>query len=216
MYLGDYTEDYADLNFKFTSRTTTGVPTTLAGSPVISVYVSNEDGTEKTSAEAYITLTVDFDSVTGVNHVKIDLSGDAFFAVAKDYQVVVTTGTVGGVSVVGETVATFSIENRFDEVDVTKLNGSAANAVLLSAAAGTMETGTVDNDVAPSATVFEADDITEATTDHFKDRVILFTSGTLLKQAKTITGYVLNGANGQFTCNAFTEAPANDDTFIIV
>lgn len=130
MYLGDYTEDATNLNFSFTTRNTSGVPTVLAGTPVIAVYKANETGTEKTSAETYITLAVDFDSIVGLNHVLIDLNGDVFFAVGADYKVVITTGTVGGGSVVGEVVGSFSIENRFDEVDVTKWLGTAPLALL--------------------------------------------------------------------------------------
>ena len=114
MYLGDYKEDYAKLNHKFTTRTTAGLPATFAGSPVVSVYKGSATDTEKTSAEAYITLSVDFDSITGLNNLLIDLSGDAFFATGEDYSIVVTTGTVNSVSVVGETIATFSIENRYE------------------------------------------------------------------------------------------------------
>lgn len=108
-YQGDYAEDYADLNFKFTTRDTDSAPFTLGGTPALSVYKSN--GATQTTAG--ITLTADFDSVTGLNHVKIDLSADAFYATGEDYQVVITTGTVNGNSVVGEVVGTFSIENRF-------------------------------------------------------------------------------------------------------
>lgn len=108
-YLGDYIEDFATLNFKFTTRTTAGVPFLLAGTPAISVYKANDT----TQSTAGITLTADFDSVTGLNNVLIDLSADAFYATAVDYHVVITTGTVNGVSVVGEVVAQFSIENRF-------------------------------------------------------------------------------------------------------
>lgn len=122
MYLGDYAEDYATLNFKFTTRTTAGVPATLANTPVIAVYKGSATGTEKTSAESYITLAVDFDSITGLNNVLIDLSGDAFFAIGEDYSVVITTGEVNSVSVIGEVLANFSIENRFDEVNVKKIN----------------------------------------------------------------------------------------------
>ena len=113
-WLGDYAEDYATLNYCFTTRATTGVPATLAGTPVIAVYKGSATDTEKTSAEAYITLSVDFDSITGLNNLLIDLSGDAFFATGEDYSIVIATGTVNSVSVVGETIATFSIENRYE------------------------------------------------------------------------------------------------------
>ncbi len=111
MYLGDFKED-GDLFFKFTSRAfATGIPTVLAGSPVLSVFI-DENTTGKTTTEAYFDLDVSLGSIVGYNNVRLDLSGDAFFATGGDYSVVITTGTVGGVSVVGETLATFSIENR--------------------------------------------------------------------------------------------------------
>lgn len=112
-YIGDYAEDYATLNHKFTTRTIAGVPATLANSPVVAVYKGSATGTEKTSAESYITLSVDFDSITGLNNILIDLSGDAFFETGQDYSVAITTGEVNSVSVIGETVFEFSIENRF-------------------------------------------------------------------------------------------------------
>ncbi len=59
-YLGDYAEDYTTLAFSFTTRASTGIPTVLAGSPVISIYKGSST-TPKTSAESYITLTIDFD-----------------------------------------------------------------------------------------------------------------------------------------------------------
>lgn len=123
-YLGDYAEDYATLNFKFSTHKADGTPATLSGTPAISVYKAN--GT--TQSTAGITLSVDFDSVTGLNNVLIDLSADAFYAVANDYQVVITTGTVDSVSVVGTVLAHFSIENRFNEVDVTKISGDSTAA----------------------------------------------------------------------------------------
>lgn len=112
-YLGDYSED-ASLYHKFSTRAfATGVPTTLAGTPVLSVYKDEGGaGTEKTTAETYFDLDVDHDSITGYHNVRIDLSGDAYFATGADYSVVITTGTVGGTSVVGEALFTFSIENR--------------------------------------------------------------------------------------------------------
>jgi len=112
-YIGDYLKDYDKVNFDFTTvNSKTGEPFTLAGTPVIAVYKASETTTEKTSSESYITLTVDFDSITGLNHVLIDLSANTFFVVDEDYRVVITTGTVNSVSAVGFVVATFSIENR--------------------------------------------------------------------------------------------------------
>ena len=108
-YIGDFAEDYATLNTKFTTVGTDGASTVLAGTPVISVYKAN--GT--TQSTAGITLSVDFDSVVGLNNVLIDLSSDAFYATGNDYQIVITTGTVGGTSVVGYVVGEFSIQNRY-------------------------------------------------------------------------------------------------------
>ena len=87
----------------------------------------------------------------------------------------------------------------------------------LNLSVGTIVPGTVDTgSFAPTTTQFEADDITEATADHYNGRVIIFTSGALQNQATTISDYVLSGSNGKFTVVALTEAPANNDTFIIV
>jgi len=108
MDLGDRAED-STIDFTFSTRNVSAAPATLAGTPVISVYKAN--GT--TQSVAGVTLTVDFDSLTGFNHVRIDTSADAFYATANDYSIVITTGSVNSVSVVGNTVATFSIENRF-------------------------------------------------------------------------------------------------------
>jgi hypothetical protein len=85
-----------------------------------------------------------------------------------------------------------------------------------------MQTGTVDDTAFPPTNVaFEADDITEATADHYNGRVIIFTSGALLYQACLIEDYALVGGRGHFTVNrgagiTLTEAPANNDTFIII
>ena len=111
MYLGDFKED-GDIFFKFTTRAfATGIPTVLANTPVLSVFI-DENTTGKTTAESYFDLDVSLGSIVGYNNVRIDLSGDAFFATGGDYSVVITTGTVDSVSVVGETLAAFSIENR--------------------------------------------------------------------------------------------------------
>lgn len=107
-YLGDLSPGET-LDFKFTTVGVTGAPTTLAGTPVVSCYKSNST-TETTTG---VTLTVDFDSRTGMHHVRIDTSADGtFFAAGNDFDVVITTGTVGGTSVVGYIIGHFSLRNR--------------------------------------------------------------------------------------------------------
>lgn len=123
-FLGNLTEDQV-IDFHFSTHAADGTPTTLAGTPVVSVYKANATNTETTTG---VTLDVDFDSVTGLNHVRIDTSADAFYAVANDYSVVITTGTVDSVSVVGTVLATFSIENRFNEADAVKIAGQTVTA----------------------------------------------------------------------------------------
>ena len=122
-YQGDIVEDGL-LYFNFTSRAlATGIPIVLAGTPALSVY-KDDDLTQTITG---VTLTVSVDSVVGLNNVKIDTS-DVFYAIGKDYSVVLTAGTVDGNSVVGEVIGSFSIENRFDEVDAVKISGDSAAA----------------------------------------------------------------------------------------
>lgn len=97
------------IDIKFTTRAlATGVPTTLGGTPVVSAYVGNS----VTQITAGVTLTTDFDGVTGLNNVRVVATSGNGFATATNVQLVITTGTVGGTSVVGEVVGSFSIENR--------------------------------------------------------------------------------------------------------
>lgn len=104
-YIGDF-KVAAVIDKKFTTRSfSTGAPTTLAGTPVISIYKDN-DTTQTTTG---VTLTVDFDGVTGLHNIHIDTS-NAFYTAGSNFQMIITTGTVGGVSVVGEVVGSFSIE----------------------------------------------------------------------------------------------------------
>lgn len=95
------------IDVKFTTVNTSGVPTTLAGSPVISAYPGNST----TEVTAGITLTVDFDSRTGMHNVRVVASNGNGYA-AGNYYLVITTGTVSGSSVVGYVIGAFSIESR--------------------------------------------------------------------------------------------------------
>lgn len=96
------------LDLKFCTVQASGAPTTLASSPVISAYPNNST----TQLTAGITLSVDFDSVTGLNNVRVVASNGNGYATATNYDLVITAGTVNSVSAVGYVVGSFSIENR--------------------------------------------------------------------------------------------------------
>lgn len=107
------------------------------------------------------------------------------------------------------------------EVDATQVAGSTSAATNVATGANGMVSGTIDDTAfTPTATEFEADDITEATADHYvrggRGRSIMFTSGALKDQVVEITSYALVSGRGHFTTDTLTEAPANNDTFIII
>lgn len=110
------------IDFTFTTVGSAGAPTTLSGTPVVSAYPGNST----TEITAGITLTADFDSRTGLNHVRVVASSGNGYATATDYSLVITTGTVGGSSVVGYEVGSFSIENRV--VNAAKIADGAITA----------------------------------------------------------------------------------------
>ncbi len=99
------------LYFHFTTRQySTGAPITSAAT-VISVY--KDDNTTQSTAGITTTFLTGFDNVVGLVSVKIDTSQDGtFYAAGHDFSVVITTGTADSVSIVGEVVAYFSIQNR--------------------------------------------------------------------------------------------------------
>jgi len=104
MSLGDF-DTSSTIYFKFTTfRPSTGAPFTLAGTPALSVYKDNST----TQTTTGVTLTADFDGVTGLNHVTVDTS-DAFYAAGSFFDVVITTGTVDSVSAVGTVVGRFTL-----------------------------------------------------------------------------------------------------------
>ena len=110
----DYT--LADTVYKrFTTRAfATGIPTVLAGTPVVSAY---EDDSI-TQITAGITLGVDHDSVVGLNLLTIVATAANGYEAGKSYDLVITAGTVDSVSVVGEVVWHFTLEAESASVDL--------------------------------------------------------------------------------------------------
>ena len=102
--------DTRDFQFS-TVAPSTGVPTTLAGTPVVSAYPDN--GT--TQITAGITLTVDHDSVTGSHNVRVVATAANGYDYGVKYTLKITTGTVDSVSAVGHVVGecyTFEAADR--------------------------------------------------------------------------------------------------------
>lgn len=225
MYHGDLRlGDTVDV--KFCTVQSTGAPTTLAGSPVVSAYPGNST----TQLTAGITLTVDFDSVTGLHNVRVVASSGNGYATATNYALVITTGTVNSVSAVGYIVGTFSIENRSALMpasagqtatvdssgnvyaDVKKLNSVAASAANLEKSASVMFRGTATGTT--SSTTLIDSTLTQAATDHWKGRIIIFTSGTLLYQASDITAF--DASLHKITFSAMTGAASGGDSYVII
>lgn len=106
MSLGDF--DTSTIVYgKFTTyRPSTGAPFTLASTPALSVYKDNST----TQSTTGVTLTVDFDSVTGLHHFAIDTSADGtFYSAGSFFDIVITTGTVDSISAVGTVVGRFTL-----------------------------------------------------------------------------------------------------------
>jgi len=121
----------------------------------------------------------------------------------------------------GEDVPSTTTDEVLDEDLSTHTTANTAGQSLgdQALAAASIIPGTVDSTgFTMTNTEFEADDITEATADHYKGRVVVWTSGALIGQAAEITVYALATGRGHFTItppNA-TDIPANNDTFIII
>lgn len=140
-YIGDFRLGDT-LDVKFTTVQSTGAPTTLSSSPVISAYPGNST----TEITAGITLTVDFDARTGLNNVRVVASGGNGYATATNYTLVITTGTVNAVSAVGYVVGEFSIENRSAVMPTT-----AARTLAVSAAGAADANVTLINSVSAAS-----------------------------------------------------------------
>lgn len=130
MYLGDFPA-LQSVDFFFNTHDASGAPITLADTPQVGVYKDNS----ATGTIVGPTLTVDFDSTTGLHQVRIATS-DAFYAAAHDYTAVLLAGTVDGVSVAGAVLAQWSIANRQAIVNAPATVGPFPAAALAAAPTG--------------------------------------------------------------------------------
>ena len=102
MSLGDFAPG-TTFYVPFTSRDTTGVPGALT-SGAVACYKDNNT-TEVTTG---LTLSASFDGRSGANLVAVDTS-DAFYASGSVFWLILTAGTVNGISVVNEVIGYFTL-----------------------------------------------------------------------------------------------------------
>lgn len=180
------------LYFLFTTRAfatvwdgATGIPTVLAGTPVISAYEDNS----ATQITAGITLGVDHDSVVGLNLITVVATGGNGFEAGKQYGLVITTGTVGGVSVVGQIVKEFSLEAA---AAFTRLGAPAGASVSADVAAVKAETALIVADT----NELQTDDVPgliatlDAVVDTVKAETALIVADTNELQADDVPGLI--------------------------
>lgn len=171
------------IGFDF-NTTVNGILTDLAGTPAISIY-KNGNTTEVTTG---LTLTAPYDSRTGFNHVDI-VTTNVFYAPDVDYTVIISTGTLGGVSVVGMKLASFTLTTRETNIDKT------AKAI----ARGTVTSGSSTTSVTTSALTIAGAAASGVVADQFKNRTILFDGDT------TTAG--LRGASATISANTASNTP---------
>jgi hypothetical protein len=188
--------------FNFTTSVN-GVPTTLLGSPVLSVY--KDSLTETTTGP---TLTVDYDSRTGFNHVVVATT-DAFYAAGSFYSVVITTGTLQGVSMIGYVVGTFQLTTAATNVDKT------LNAV----ARGTVTTGGSTTSVPTSALTIAGAAASGVVLSQYVGRVMLFDGATTTAGLQGVASVISASTASNtptFTVATLPATPVSGDLFSVI
>jgi hypothetical protein len=174
----------------FTTRSgTPPVPTTLSGTPAISIY-KNNSATPSTSG---VTLSVDVNGVTGFNRVAIDTSTNTtFYLNGNTYAAIISAGTVGGTSVVGEVQGQFVLQGDI----TTPIRQGVAQA--------------------GNPASMKLDSGASSTNNLYKGALLYITGGTGVGQApRVITNY--NGSSKQAIVDwNWVTAPDNTSQFSIL
>lgn len=147
--LGTFAEDDT-IHFLWTTVDSAGEPVTRSTDGTVSVYKDN--GT--TQSTAGVTDAEDFDGLTGVHAVTIDLSADAFYATGSNYIVTINGAVVDGVTV-NAPIAYFTIQNEY----MRGTDGAALASAWTSTRAGYVDKLNVSGTLAHSdaANTYKAD-----------------------------------------------------------
>jgi len=121
-YLGDFAEDetvYIPFNTFSSDDPQASVTITNLADADLHVH---KDGSATQIVTDGATISIDFDTITGNHIATIDTSAHADYATGSDYMVRMEGTTVDGATI-NAWIGSFSIENRFNEVDVVSLAG---------------------------------------------------------------------------------------------
>ncbi|MCK5225158.1 MAG: hypothetical protein KAQ89_00415 [Planctomycetes bacterium] len=149
-YLGDFAEDATVyIMFNTFSSDDPSASCTITNFANTDVHIHKDDGLTQRNNAAGITVSVDFDGITGSHMVKIDTSDDTvggFWVVGHEYFVRIEGTTIDGATI-NSVIGQFSIENRFKEVTVTSIAANTITAASINADAIT-EAKIADNAIA--------------------------------------------------------------------
>lgn len=191
-YYGDFLPG-ATVRIPFNTNAGNGASITRSANGTVKIYKA-AGTTERTSANG-VTDVKDFDTITGRHYVSIDLSDNSdagFYAPGQEYSVAIDAMTIDG-QTVNAWIGSFSIARLHAQY------GLFAGACTANGTATTIIDST----------------LTESATDHWKGRVVIFTSGTLKGQPAKITGFT--PATDTLTVEAsLTSSPQSGDRYVIV
>lgn len=105
MYLGDFNFG-STVHFKFTTVNSTGSPAALSSGGV-TVYRDGSTVQDTTGT----TLTASFDTITGLNHVQVDMSTAGFYSSAGTYTAIISSGAASE-NLAGYVLAHWSLLDR--------------------------------------------------------------------------------------------------------
>lgn len=182
----------------------TAVVTDASSAPSYRIY---EDETGTAILTGNMTI-LDNASTTGFYTESIACTSANGFENGKTYTIYIEATVDGDTGAICYGFKAYDVR----KTDVIRISTSSDAADKLEASAETIETGTAA--AGTLTTTSMTTDLTEATNSHYNGRIIIWTSGVLLRQATAITGY--NGTSKMLTFTAVTEAPTAGDTFIIV
>lgn len=121
-YLGDVAEN-ATIQHTWDTNDADGKSVTPTTAGTIEIH----KGANVTGVTTGVTDVRAFAGLAGVHHLTV-LMTDAWYETGEEYRAILKTATIDGQNPVHSVLCSWSIENRFVEVDVTKIGGSAQSA----------------------------------------------------------------------------------------